>query len=225
MRQPDQRMLLSFTIQKKIMGSHVRLGAGEFPDITASVQGTDTLQFIEVLKWDREQDKRQNNHPVFEVICRKEGKSFNLGCILTDSTYTGDSIYYIRAKQKNDIYDIVRDIYRQAWAWSSPIWVNGETPLNVDDANNIPRAIKLKQHYPNPSSGRSELKFYLPRPNRVTIKLYDVLGREVIVLMDKIIPQGHHSAPIITSDLPNGIYFMHIQAGRLTTTRKLLLFR
>jgi phosphatidylserine/phosphatidylglycerophosphate/cardiolipin synthase-like enzyme len=89
----------------------------------------------------------------------------------------------------------------------------------------IPSTFGLSQNYPNPFNPRTTIEVYLPVSGAATLKIYDVLGREVAALLDEKKPAGAYSVSWIPGHLPSGVYFYRLQAGSFVETRKMLLVR
>ncbi len=88
--------------------------------------------------------------------------------------------------------------------------------------------IALAQNVPNPASGPTEIRFTLPRPEKVDLRIYDVAGREVDLLASGDFPAGTHVVRWNGLDaagrkLPDGAYLYRLQAGSMTLTRKAAL--
>jgi hypothetical protein len=83
----------------------------------------------------------------------------------------------------------------------------------------------LMQNYPNPFNSSTHLEFRLPSTQRVSLRLYDVLGREVTVMVNEIRTAGQHEFMLDASGLPSGVYLCRLEAGGFSATRKLLLIR
>ena len=87
------------------------------------------------------------------------------------------------------------------------------------------KEIYLEQNYPNPFNPSSIIRFSLPRYQYVTLKVFDVLGREMATLVDGELSPGEHSVVFNAKDLPSGVYFYRLQAGSFAQTKKLILLR
>jgi len=220
-----QRMLLDFTIAGHMMGARLEMPLGMFPTIAAEVAGTDSISFMEVLKWNMKNGRWQNGHPVFEVIRRWPGEGLQMQRMFVDSSYTGDAIYYLRVKQQNEIYDVGRRLYRPVWAWSSPIWVMAPNPLDTTEHQAPPRELQLSASFPNPSRGQAKINFYLPVSGRAILRLFDTLGREVAIVFDDFEAEGWYAVPLETQRLSNGLYFLRLQAGGNVLVRRLLVIK
>jgi hypothetical protein len=220
-----QRILLHFDIDGSLMGSQIFLERGRYPEVHVAVHGTDELDFVEVLRWDQRAGRRENGHPVFETIYRKIGQGRHWVEHFIDSTYAGSSIYYVRVKQKRDIFDPGRLVYRQVWAWSSPIWVN--EPQTLDTVSNapIPHELQLRQNFPNPFNRRTSITYFLPRDGKVEVALYDLSGQRVRPLLDGVQAAGWHTLRLSPHNLAQGVYFVRLQADGQMLTRKIIVMR
>ncbi len=92
-----------------------------------------------------------------------------------------------------------------------------------DDQKQLPKAFALEQNYPNPFNPSTVIRYQLPVNSHVTLKLYDVLGREVKTLIDASEDAGFNSVELDARNLASGIYYYRIVAGSFSDTRKLLL--
>jgi len=82
-----------------------------------------------------------------------------------------------------------------------------------DEPYAIPESFSLSQNYPNPFNPSTTINFTLLATANVTLKVYDVLGKEVAVLVSEERPAGLHSVEFNAADLPSGIYFYKLEAG------------
>ena len=103
----------------------------------------------------------------------------------------------------------------------------GDNYLSVEDNANaeIAQSYKLFQNYPNPFNPSTNISYQLPESVFVTLKVYDVLGKEVKILVNERQNAGNHSVRFNASDLPNGVYFYKIEAGTYRSTKKFLLVK
>ena len=84
----------------------------------------------------------------------------------------------------------------------------------------------LEQNYPNPFNPTTKISWRLPVGCLQTIKIFDVLGREIETIMDGYVEAGVHSIfYIINSTLPSGVYFYQLKAGEFIQTKKMLLLK
>jgi YVTN family beta-propeller protein len=89
----------------------------------------------------------------------------------------------------------------------------------------VPESFVLQQNYPNPFNPTTVIKFYLPKANRVTLKIFNILGEEVATLFSASLPSGSHKYEWNASGMASGVYLCVMQAGKFMETRKMVLMR
>lgn len=89
----------------------------------------------------------------------------------------------------------------------------------------VPRGMRLYQNYPNPFNPSTVISYELPQAVHITLKVFDILGREVSLLEDGMKPAGLHSVQFNASSLPSGVYFCRLSSSSFTSVRKMLLVR
>ncbi len=99
------------------------------------------------------------------------------------------------------------------------------TSSSVEHINNIPSQFKLEQNYPNPFNPSTTIRFSLPKREHVTLKVFDVLGREVATLVDGAVDTGEHAVMFNATALPSGIYFYQITTQSFSKVQKAVLLK
>jgi hypothetical protein len=89
----------------------------------------------------------------------------------------------------------------------------------------IPKQYSLGQNYPNPFNPSTTISFNLPSRSSVTLKIYDMLGKEIASLVNEELPPGAYSRTWNASGISSGVYFYHLKAGAFTETKRLILLR
>ena len=89
----------------------------------------------------------------------------------------------------------------------------------------MPRTYNLYQNYPNPFNPSTFIDYQLPASVFVTLKVFDVLGREIETLVNEHQNAGKHSVQFNAAKLPSGVYFYKLEAGNYNNTKKLLLLK
>lgn len=97
----------------------------------------------------------------------------------------------------------------------------------VDELIINPKGFVLYQNYPNPFNPETSIQYSVKSRQHVTLKVYDVLGREVATLVDEIKEAGYYHFPfsIRHYPLPSGIYFYQLRAGSFVDTKKMILVK
>lgn len=96
----------------------------------------------------------------------------------------------------------------------------------IDNHNTLLKYMySLAQNYPNPFNPVTKIKYSLPYLTQVTLKIYDMLGREVTTLVNEEKPAGYFEVEFNGSGLTSGIYFYQLKAGNFAETKKLVLLK
>ncbi len=98
-------------------------------------------------------------------------------------------------------------------------------PTGIENNNQIPLTYSLMQNYPNPFNPSTVIKYQIAKEGHVTLKIYDVLGREVEKLVDEEKPAGNYFVSFNASLLSSGVYFYKITLGNYSDTRKMVLMK
>jgi phosphatidylserine/phosphatidylglycerophosphate/cardiolipin synthase-like enzyme len=98
-------------------------------------------------------------------------------------------------------------------------------PTTVDDKSIKVFNYKLYQNYPNPFNPVTTIRFEVPKSEKVQLKIYDILGREVRTLYDKVAPAGIVDIDFNAENLTSGVYIYRIKAGDFIASRKLILLK
>ena len=106
-------------------------------------------------------------------------------------------------------------------------WLAGQdNPLAIeDDGSNIIKSFSLEQNYPNPFNPTTTIKFSTPISEKVKLSVYNVLGQEVKVLVNKRYNSGNHTVEFKAADLASGVYIYRLKAGDFTSYKKMILMK
>lgn len=88
-----------------------------------------------------------------------------------------------------------------------------------------PQNYRLHNNYPNPFNPTTNINFDLPQSQDVRLEVFDLLGRQVALLVDDTLTAGFHSITFDASSLTSGVYFYRIQAGSFVKTQKMMLVK
>ena len=97
-------------------------------------------------------------------------------------------------------------------------------PVSVNQESNDTGHLlnQLYQNYPNPSKGETSIRFALAVPANTKLAIYDMLGRERVVLLDSFKPAGTHEVNVSLKHLPEGVYTYRLEADNLSQSRQLI---
>lgn len=127
--------------------------------------------------------------------------------IMTYSPYNEDKSY--------------QDVSRWIYTWIGNLW----EPTDIDDLELTADSYILTQNYPNPFNPSTTIKYAIEKPGLVTLKVYDVLGKEVASLVNQDQAAGVYSVKFDASLLSSGIYFYKLESGSFTKINKMMLVK
>ena len=138
------------------------------------------------------------------------------GYMVNPTTFRVDCMYTIfGAGDTNDLLE------SELWYLSGVTF----TKTSVDDNLATPLNFQLEQNFPNPFNPSTKIRFTIPERNHVTLKVYDVLGREIATLLNEIKDAGIHSIDFAGNDLPSGTYIYTLTSGNYSASKKMMLVK
>jgi hypothetical protein len=113
------------------------------------------------------------------------------------------------------------------WEWMSLdyIGVRGSTAVGVDEAPQAPTSFALEQNYPNPFNPTTNIKYQVSDIRYLKLVVYDMLGREVAVLVNERKQPGEYTATWNAAGFASGVYICRLIAGSYVESRKMLLLK
>jgi hypothetical protein len=108
------------------------------------------------------------------------------------------------------------------------IWVKqqGGTITGVSNiTNSIPVKYELSQNYPNPFNPVTKINYSIPKSGIITLKVYDILGRNVTTLVNEFKNAGNYSVEFNADNLSSGVYTYRLESGSYVETKKMLLVK
>jgi len=123
----------------------------------------------------------------------------------------------------NSLFNAITNCYGVFWVDFS---IEDVFPLSsVEEEKIITDNFRLYQNYPNPFNPTTTISYQIPTEGNVSLKVYDVLGKEVAVLIDEYKDAGRHSVDFNGSNLTSGIYLYKLESGNFSITKKLTLLK
>ncbi|MFC2088778.1 serine hydrolase, partial [Calditrichota bacterium] len=140
----------------------------------------------------------------------------------SDKQYIRFSNYCTAAQQIPLALNIFGDGYQ---FWSDTFYVDiNPSGLEKSDQS-LPYTFVLKQNYPNPFNPNTTIEFAIPKPELVTLKIYNLLGQEVATLVNKKLTPGIYKYVWDASGFASSIYMYKIETGSFAQTRKFILMK
>jgi photosystem II stability/assembly factor-like uncharacterized protein len=104
-------------------------------------------------------------------------------------------------------------------------YLDGTIVVGTREEHALPLLPELEQNYPNPFNPKTRLRFALPTAGLADLRVYDVVGREVAVLLHAMMPPGVYEQEWDAAGVAGGVYFTKLSVGNVLRVRKLLLLR
>ncbi|RIK73632.1 hypothetical protein DCC62_16930 [candidate division KSB1 bacterium] len=130
--------------------------------------------------------------------------------------------------QQNGSFDFYNNSGTIDGFWIDDVQVTVQTRTAVDEPHDVllPTDFALEQNYPTPFNPSTQISFALPSAQKVTLKVFDLTGKEVATLLqNEHKPAGVHQLTFDAATLSSGVYFYQLRAGEFVETKKMLLAR
>ena len=89
----------------------------------------------------------------------------------------------------------------------------------------MPKEFALSQNYPNPFNPTTTIEFALPQDSKIKLTVFDILGREVVTLVDENMEAGYHNVTFDAARYASGVYFYRLKAGDHIFQEKMMLIK
>lgn len=102
---------------------------------------------------------------------------------------------------------------------------SGVTSVASDDVASVPDGFTLNQNYPNPFNPSTTISFELASPSMTSLKIYNLMGQEVVTLIDEQLSAGTHQLLWNAQNLASGIYFYNLRSGSFSETKRMIFMK
>jgi hypothetical protein len=181
----------------------------------------------------------------FDPFGEYQGQLENAGERIVFVQATGDTVFSIRYNDRPpwptlpdslgySLVPVSNDPsldYNDPASWTASAHIHG-SPGADDLATGVkstnpenPMEFRLWQNYPNPFNPSTTFRFAIPKSGKVTLMIYDLLGRQVRTLVSKNLPPGEYTVEWDASDVAGGVYFGRLESSGYSETRRLLLLK
>jgi hypothetical protein len=180
----------------------------ELASFSASIDKNDVL-----LSW---YTATETNNQGFEIQRKTDGQFQKIGFVPGKGTTTETQNYLFRDEDLlsgSYTYRLKQMDFDGSFAYSD------EVEIEI----NQPEVFYLGQNYPNPFNPSTNIKYSIPQDENVTLKVFDILGKEVTTLVNGYQQAGTFDVVFNGANLASGVYYYQLKAGDLTSTKKLML--
>lgn len=103
--------------------------------------------------------------------------------------------------------------------------ISAVTGIGENSQDRLPDSYSLSQNFPNPFNPVTKINFAIQKQGLVSLKIYDILGREIRTLVNEIKQAGYYSVDFNGSDFASGVYFFRIESGSYKDTKRMMLVK
>jgi hypothetical protein len=96
---------------------------------------------------------------------------------------------------------------------------------NVEIVSQTPTNFNLSQNYPNPFNPTTKISYALPKSGIVTLRVYDILGRDIVTLVNEYKNAGNYTVDFTSSNYTSGVYFYKLEVNGISEVKKMLLLK
>ena len=178
-------------------------------------------------------EERPNGSKVWqEVFLSETGKAWTVG--FYGSIAHSDDWGYTWQMQRSGVYETLNGIDfindNEGWIVGNNGTIlhttnGGVTFVEDEKIYEIPTTYSLSNNFPNPFNPSTKIQYSIPQSNNVVIKIFNVLGKEVETLVNEEKPVGTYEITWNTENLPSGVYFYQLTAGKFIETKKMILMK
>jgi hypothetical protein len=202
------------------------------PVILESISCVKTRNWFSVKTFLRNQSTISIANPTVKLICNDSwvlpnsiSNVRNLPNIPPDSIvtpYFDFTVNYIDTLFPG-YFNFKVEIMSDGWTyWKDSMKINITV---VDKEIAMPLDFKLEQNFPNPFNSSSVIKYSIPKLSHISLKIFNTLGEEIIILVNEEKPAGSYELTFNAATLPSAVYFYRIQAGSFVETKKMILLK
>jgi len=165
------------------------------------------------------------SNPNVNNYCLEYSNNFEMTNSVIDSTISDTTLTISAMDLDQSYFWRVKANNLAGWGTLSETRKFSIFTTGVNSESNVPKEFALHQNYPNPFNSSTTINFSLPKPIKVTITLYDILGQEVDVLINRKYNEGNHQLSYSANELLSGVYLYKIEAGDFIDMKKLIVLK
>ena len=152
----------------------------------------------------------------------------DLFSVVADTIGKGDNQKRSWEKWSDGTFHDVHSSWGSAANFDLDMWIAAVLGVGTDveeNNNEIPSNFVLYQNYPNPFNPSTKIRYSLPQTSHVKLTLYNVLGVQILTLIDSEQTVGNHEIELNGNNLASGVYFIKMNAGNYSVTKKIMLMK
>jgi len=168
------------------------------------------------------------NPSVYDLLVWKISTNANVPIFRTDSP---GSFYQVSTSEDGStVFASGKRVHAREFGNGGQVYNvfidTNDSPVSIlPIGSGIPAQFRLEQNYPNPFNPNTTIEIHLPKSEYASLKIYDMLGREVLTLISRELTAGRYQVEFDGKDIASGIYYYQLEAGGFRAVRKMALIR
>jgi hypothetical protein len=196
--------------------------ASHFPEFTLRKTGNTAIREFSLIVYNDTYSEENKDSAWVEL---EAGKIMGLSLAYCDNDHPE-----INPKVRDNMYGSVDEPYPGNLHWMNADYfgtavLTDDLGTGINNSETNPVQFKLHQNYPNPFNPSTVISYQVPMLSYVTLKICDVLGREISILVNEEKNAGSYKANFDGNNLTSGIYFYILKAGKFSAMNKMLLLQ
>lgn len=163
-------------------------------------------------------DQVKNLDKSYHVLVK--GRQTNSPGLFVTEYGKGRILLHMAHHSPGAIWPISDEVYIRMLDWTA-----GDVTSSVFGTEHNAGYFELSQNYPNPFNPITTIQFTIPSSEEVFIEIFNLLGEEKRILVNEFLQPGNYKTTFDASNLPSGVYFYRIQAGKFSDTKKLIILK
>lgn len=169
-----------------------------------------------------------HKHIARSMVNGPTGENLNTGAWAQNQMLSKSFTKVLDTSWVADNCDLIAFVYRDSTTLAyanveQASEVSVTQPLGITYQNSVPQSYKLAQNFPNPFNPVTNIVFEIPKAGNVSLKVYDIMGREVAGFIDGYIEAGIYKATLDAAEWSSGVYFYTLSTNEFTETKKMVL--
>jgi hypothetical protein len=153
-----------------------------------------------------------------QVVNIPTGTGFKVGGYTTSTSFVGKMDEFRLYHRALSAADVLADYNANLFGCGDPVGITNTNTL-------VPNTYVLNQNYPNPFNPNTTIKFGIPKTGLTKLVVYDMLGREVNILVNENLTAGNYNVTFNASNFASGTYFYTLNSGDFTATKKMVIIK
>jgi len=199
----------------------VQYGITDSASVMSILKGNDFVSFkVELVDKSSGQTLSEFNSIIFN---KKQIEGYSTDKFKVDTKGIGNKTVRLRLVVESN-FDVTPALTRGLTGAGTELAKQNIKTISYKD-NAIVKDYSLEQNYPNPFNPTTVIKYQIPKDGHVTLKIFDVLGREVATLIDGFKSQGRYNVTFNAGNLASGVYIYQLRADDFVANKKLILMK